>query len=821
MSIRNGCKTFLAAALTVVAMAALAYGCGTTGTAPSGGLCKKNSDCKDGFACNEAGVCIPMFDFDWNELEWFETDVDLEGWEEACAETAQPQPQKVGDCQLWTCLPATAPTCWQCGGAADPAKNGASCADGELTGVCADGVCVTGGDVDSEIDLDGWNSKCGDVDNNEFYDAIQIVQCKRQQCVKVDYPQCWSCSFVADSAQNGNTCTIKPPEGTMPPEKAGICKDGECVEQGSDGDAELIEGEYDNGTPCGSMGGICSTTSCGEGYKRASIIFAMQLCPSLESFCCLPEKDVACYQNGGWCTFNGGACGPGFAVSALNPNGCEVFTETQCCVPSGTNCVLEGGRGQMGDDHCCEGLTEISNSFASSNGSCVSAPDLSFYCSKCGDKKCGPGENFCNCPGDCAKPGECKSDDQCPAPSCLDLPTGMIRCAQTKYTCDAITGKCVSMTQNKDEQICDNATGLCKEPPATMCEQDGAGICTTASTCPAGYVMNAVALGCGKNCCLRNDCVTANGYCTGWSPNPCKDGYEIGETGGCPGGRSAACCMPKTKSICESDGTGLCVTYGKECPPGFAANSDPMGCGESTGGIIAETCCLKSACNAMGGNCFYCPPTADCGCASDTHYQAGAGCPAEAFCCVPNAQTCATAGEFISSDKPKCCEGLTQTEAVLPDYAGCHPMIPSPGLICLKLNDGYCDQSSGENWCNSYDCPAPRPCKVAKACLQYNYEVAGTGHWQCRGGSCHEACGETCGDGKCSPDDGESTTTCWPDCKDECAVDKDCAVKTTPWPDIMSCFGRWDCKEGKCAPVCDSQCGNQLCEPGIGENAQS
>lgn len=75
-------------------------------------------------------------------------------------------------------------------------------------------------------------------------------------------------------------------------------------------------------------------------------------------------------------------------------NDCDSVIDNECCLP-------EGGEGPVipGAPECCPGLVELGKYFID-DGMCIPMVGV-FVCTSCGDGICGPGENFCNCPGDC------------------------------------------------------------------------------------------------------------------------------------------------------------------------------------------------------------------------------------------------------------------------------------------------------------------------------------------------------------------------------------------------------------------------------------
>lgn len=98
-------------------------------------------------------------------------------------------------------------------------------------------------------------------------------------------------------------------------------------------------------------------------------------------------------------------CGDGICQEIVClGTGCPCAETFDSCPEDCSNkCIAEGSKGSIiSQESCCEGLTQIGNSFPS-NGSCIAPTNGSFVCSKCGDGICSPWENECNCPSDCGK----------------------------------------------------------------------------------------------------------------------------------------------------------------------------------------------------------------------------------------------------------------------------------------------------------------------------------------------------------------------------------------------------------------------------------
>ncbi|MBL6975679.1 MAG: hypothetical protein ISR64_08115 [Deltaproteobacteria bacterium] len=73
-------------------------------------------------------------------------------------------------------------------------------------------------------------------------------------------------------------------------------------------------------------------------------------------------------------------------------------TEVQECVPEGGSVAVIPNAPE-----CCDGLKKIPCDAPDEYGFCLSC-DGAAICAKCGNGDCGPGENVCNCPEDCAEP---------------------------------------------------------------------------------------------------------------------------------------------------------------------------------------------------------------------------------------------------------------------------------------------------------------------------------------------------------------------------------------------------------------------------------
>jgi hypothetical protein len=99
------------------------------------------------------------------------------------------------------------------------------------------------------------------------------------------------------------------------------------------------------------------------------------------------------------------ACDSLYENSANCPQDCSISTRSSTTFPD-QGCAKEGETaGHYVDDppQCCPGLAKIVDEpRPDGRGGCGLTPAGFMICVKCGDGTCGIGENYCNCPKDCA-----------------------------------------------------------------------------------------------------------------------------------------------------------------------------------------------------------------------------------------------------------------------------------------------------------------------------------------------------------------------------------------------------------------------------------
>ena len=135
--------------------------------------------------------------------------------------------------------------------------------------------------------------------------------------------------------------------------------------------------------------------------------------------------------------------------------------------------------------------------------------------------------------------------------------------------------------------------------------------------------------------------------------------------------------------------------------------------------------------------------------------------------------------------------------------------------------DGTCDTGEGET---KESCPSDCDvaCEIDGNCIVgFEWDVPCDGRWACEDRSCIAVCDyESCGDGTCSPGEGENEDSCPSDCLEECRVPSDCFSEQ--WAPGAICQGRWNCFDGECDRVCDDvNCGDGICWGLNGENEES
>ena len=283
-------------------------------------------------------------------------------------------------------------------------------------------------------------------------------------------------------------------------------------------------------------------------------------------------------------------------------------------------------------------------------------------------------------------------------------------------------------------------------------DQGGEGPFELTLECQSGCEPQCAGKECGDDGCYGScgECPD-DGVCYGGACGGPVDGCGVAPMAGCGGCQCEECVCEMLPECCEETWHDLCVQICVvECE----------GC--------TEGYCGDFACDAdRGENCGTCP--ADCSCAPGEDCQAGECVP-----CVPSCAGKQCGNDGCGGSCGECGAGLTCKDYVCVESqgGGCEPT-NTPGCggcpceECVCDMDFYCCETAWDNIC-------------VDECAQ------------CGG------CGgvEVCGNGNCSPPDGEDCESCPEDCL---------------------CPGGTHCKYGECIE-CEPDCAGKECgDDGCGD----
>jgi len=623
-------------------------------------------------------------------------------------------------------------------------------------------------DCDTETDEPDEDAQLGGVCYAGDEETRDVGDCRAgvQHCVDGELTACLGEVLPTEEICDGrdNDCDGEADEGL---EHAVEC---ECLRLG-EGDV----GEPDDERCCPGLVALESVRygadgdACMPGPERF-------LCAACGDGRCDPEHEnpCSCAADCPWplsspCRREGGVC------RAELP-GCEELDEAplpgcdqgQLCCTLPVPCAAVGAPLVELGQQCCEGLQQLPGARPTPWG--CRGDQASAVCGACGDDLCGPGENRCNCPGDCP-PGAnpCVDAGALCRPEllgCLDgrVALGLAGCADGEQCCPD-TGLCglAGDRPGAADACCDGLASLpevevlgfeqcAADGEQRVCSPCGDGRCQldweTPCSCPADCHWDAGACaaaggscqplgqGCpeqapealawscaaGEICCLQPEICLAAGRtargvelecCEGLAPVPLVVG--VGE----------GCVEQEGASVCTACGDGVCDPWENACS-------------------CPDDCRDDELCTDRGGRCA----ELLAGCAPEETVEQQIGCAGERVCCTPPSP-CVAAGEELLLASQACCQGLLPLREVAAAPNDCQPA--AEPLTCSACGDRICDAwedrcscdvdcaEQGRNRCHAAQgvcrpeaegCPgdpAPEPvqdCAAGELCCEMDHCVA-------------------------------------------------------------------------------------------------
>ncbi|MFT7579640.1 MAG: hypothetical protein ACI9MR_001306, partial [Myxococcota bacterium] len=444
----------------------------------------------------------------------------------------------------------------------------------------------------------------------------------------------------------------------------------------------------------------------------------------------------------------------------------------------------------------------------------------------CGDGECAPAEGCDSCVADCAcsaQTGTCLATlDVCAeCASVADCDAGE---TCVGGSCSAAPDRCGDGTCDLDEGCASCAADCGCGPSASQCLTDldvcvtcvSGGDCDSGDTCVGGACQKAPEL-CGNGSCDPDEgCASCAGDCA------CTD-----EASHCLSDLDA-CAACRTNDDCnEGD---ICAGGGCQTGPVLCGNTicDP---GEGCDSCAVDCACADAAphCVSELDVCVVCRGNDDC---NTGEVCTGGSCqtgpvPCGNAICEPElgegCSTCAT-DCACGASASHCVSGLDVCVACVSDD-DCGDADRCVGGSCepapLSCGNNTCEPQFGEG-CAS--CAADCACLGdADHCLNDLDVCVGcvsdgdcAESEQCVGGGCVTA-PVSCGNDTCEPDLGEGCASCAADC----GCDGDTSICLTDLDVCVACAAGTDCEAdevciaGACQPA-SVLCGNSSCDPGEG-----
>ena len=414
-------------------------------------------------------------------------------------------------------------------------------------------ITVTVSDDEFEFCMDDWTV------------AVTCVEGEGDLCEGVTCDDTGNeCTVAECNPANGQCETSTVDDGTECNGGAGMCMDGQCVDEDlCDGvvceddnecttglcnpdDGECSYTPVDDGTACNDGAGMCVSGDCMDADLCEGVT-----CDDTGNECTSAACNVQTGQceemdvpDGTECNGGSGACSAGECVDSSLCDGVDCSSATDCvldgtCDPASGECIP--GDNEPEDAPCTDG------GVCDGSGACVECnndnqcPDDGNDCTAaaCEGNQCGQnpvmdgalcdfmgGDGICEAgtcveapacisPGDCDDGNVCTTDD-CVDGECAFAPNDGASCdaGGSPGTCDA--GACVGLCDGVDcssasqcvqDGSCNGQTGACvpgaAEPVDTACTEDGGSVCDGLGVCVECNNDNQCP---GSQICNNNSC---------------------------------------------------------------------------------------------------------------------------------------------------------------------------------------------------------------------------------------------------------------------------------------------------------------------------
>ncbi|MGB6363064.1 MAG: MopE-related protein [Thermoanaerobaculia bacterium] len=307
-----------------------------------------------------------------------------------------------------------------------------------------------------------------------------------------------------------------------------------------------------DGMGIGGPPSICGDATCDPGENSCNCAADCGAPPANEVGLCADAFDNDC---DGFLDCIDPDCSAEPLCSFCGDSSCDLGEDKcNCAVDCGAPPGSEAGLCTDTQDNDCDTFADCGDSDC--------APDPA--CAFCGDGPCGPGENMCNCAVDCGAPpageiGMCGDslDNDC---------DGAVDCTDSECTIDPLCMFCGNSVCDPGENSC-NCAGDCGAPPGSevgMCTDgfdndcDGVVDCydpVDCSTDPSCIVCGDLVCSPGEDICsCSTDCglppSSEAGFCTDSLDNDCDGDIDCADSD-CTGGSEVGLCSDGVDNDCD------------------------------------------------------------------------------------------------------------------------------------------------------------------------------------------------------------------------------------------------------------------------------